>query len=507
MTASHRARLGVGPARPGTGRRRPAAGSDGDSADDATADTGAPGDRAGVDRRGDHRADHERVADDGRRRRHDARRTSEPATDGVLRVPDDYATITEAVDAAVPGDLVLIAPGTYNEAVNVATDDLTIRGLDRNEVILDGEFELDNGIRILGATGVVGREPDRPELHLQRRVLHLETDGYRGVVRHTLSATATTASTRSTRSTARSSTRYAVGQPRRRRVHRPVLPVRRGHRRRHVRAQRARLLGHELGRQPATSSTRRSATTAPASCRTRAATSCATPSARPPSSATSCYSNNQPDTPAIDVALLAMGNGILIPGGVGNVDRAQPRVRPRQDRHRAGPVPRGGPERRPADRGRVGDRLCHAARAGARRPRCPRACCGTRGTTRVVGNVVVRQPASPTSAWPASACRHLDPAQLLVRQRVHHVGAGDSRRWRRAAAPARATGATRRSTSCRWLADAETARRRSTIKTAELPEPPVLEGMADPENAPVEPARAPRSVDIAAIVVPAKPAG
>ncbi|HSP30186.1 MAG TPA: hypothetical protein VLN74_16665, partial [Ilumatobacteraceae bacterium] len=31
------------------------------------------------------------------------------------------------------------------------------------------------------------------------------------------------------------------------------------------------------------------------------------------------YSNNQPDTPAIDVAILAMGNGILVPGGVQNV--------------------------------------------------------------------------------------------------------------------------------------------------------------------------------------------
>ena len=30
------------------------------------------------------------------------------------------------------------------------------------------------------------------------------------------------------------------------------------------------------------------------------------------------HSNNQPDTPAIDVALLAMGNGILPAGGVGN---------------------------------------------------------------------------------------------------------------------------------------------------------------------------------------------
>ena len=72
----------------------------------------------------------------------------------VLNVPDDYATIQEAVDAAVPGDLVLIAEGTYNEQVTVETDDVVIRGVDRNKVILDGEYELDNGIRIVGANGV-----------------------------------------------------------------------------------------------------------------------------------------------------------------------------------------------------------------------------------------------------------------------------------------------------------------------------------------------------------------
>lgn len=69
------------------------------------------------------------------------------------RVPEDFGTIQEAVDAAEPGDLVLIAPGTYEEAVDVTTEDLTIRGLDRNEVILDGGFELENGIRVL-ADGV-----------------------------------------------------------------------------------------------------------------------------------------------------------------------------------------------------------------------------------------------------------------------------------------------------------------------------------------------------------------
>jgi hypothetical protein len=75
-----------------------------------------------------------------------------PEADGggtTRHVPDDYATIQEAVDAASPGDLVLIEPGTYHEEVNVTTPDLVIRGLDRNEVVLDGQFELENGIRVL----------------------------------------------------------------------------------------------------------------------------------------------------------------------------------------------------------------------------------------------------------------------------------------------------------------------------------------------------------------------
>jgi Right handed beta helix region len=74
-------------------------------------------------------------------------------TSGTLHVPQDHDTIQAAVDAAAPGDLILVEPGTYEEAVDVETEDLTIRGLDRNEVILDGGFELENGIRVL-ADGV-----------------------------------------------------------------------------------------------------------------------------------------------------------------------------------------------------------------------------------------------------------------------------------------------------------------------------------------------------------------
>lgn len=80
--------------------------------------------------------------------------TSPVRSDGVLEVPAEFPTIQAAVDAAVPGDLILISPGVYNEAVQVTTNDIVIRGLDRNSVILDGGFELDNGFRVVAANGV-----------------------------------------------------------------------------------------------------------------------------------------------------------------------------------------------------------------------------------------------------------------------------------------------------------------------------------------------------------------
>lgn len=70
-------------------------------------------------------------------------------------VPADYPTIQAAVDAADPGDLILIDEGVYREAVDVRTPGLTIRGVDRNQVIIDGEFERPNGIQALFTDGVV----------------------------------------------------------------------------------------------------------------------------------------------------------------------------------------------------------------------------------------------------------------------------------------------------------------------------------------------------------------
>lgn len=59
-------------------------------------------------------------------------------------IAGEYGTIQAAVNAAHPGDWILIAPGTYHEkgAVNagvlVTTPGLHLRGMDRNGVVVDG---------------------------------------------------------------------------------------------------------------------------------------------------------------------------------------------------------------------------------------------------------------------------------------------------------------------------------------------------------------------------------
>jgi len=84
--------------------------------------------------------------------------TTESPSDwtGVTRnVPADYPTIQAAVDAADPADLVLVDRGIYRESVDVRTPGITIRGVDRNEVVIDGEFERGNGIQAIFTDGVV----------------------------------------------------------------------------------------------------------------------------------------------------------------------------------------------------------------------------------------------------------------------------------------------------------------------------------------------------------------
>ncbi|MGL5859006.1 MAG: right-handed parallel beta-helix repeat-containing protein [Angustibacter sp.] len=75
---------------------------------------------------------------------------SGPAT---ISVPDTAPTVQAAVDSARPGDLIVIRPGRYHEAVQVRTPRIVIRGLERNRTVLDGRFQLRTGI-LVTAPGV-----------------------------------------------------------------------------------------------------------------------------------------------------------------------------------------------------------------------------------------------------------------------------------------------------------------------------------------------------------------
>lgn len=89
----------------------------------------------------------------------DGTTTAKPTRSGTIRVPADFPSIQAAVDAAKPGAMVLVAPGTYHEGVTVTPghENITIRGESRAGTILDGQFSdeagMENGIKIL-ADGV-----------------------------------------------------------------------------------------------------------------------------------------------------------------------------------------------------------------------------------------------------------------------------------------------------------------------------------------------------------------
>jgi len=78
---------------------------------------------------------------------------------GVIRVPADEKTIQDAVDASKPGNLILVSPGVYEEAVVVkaAHKNIVIRGEDRATTIVDGGLSQkpghDNGF-LVHADGV-----------------------------------------------------------------------------------------------------------------------------------------------------------------------------------------------------------------------------------------------------------------------------------------------------------------------------------------------------------------
>ncbi|MET8545582.1 right-handed parallel beta-helix repeat-containing protein [Kitasatospora sp. NPDC004799] len=73
----------------------------------------------------------------------------------VVRVPQHFPTIQQAVDVAHEGDTVLVDPGTYRESVRLTKPRIVLRGTDRNGVVLDGGLRLVNGITATGLGSVV----------------------------------------------------------------------------------------------------------------------------------------------------------------------------------------------------------------------------------------------------------------------------------------------------------------------------------------------------------------
>ncbi len=285
-----------------------AAAEDAVAEDDAAADDAAEEDAAAED---DAAAEEEDAAEDAA-----AEEAAGEGEDGVLEVPGEFPTISDAVAAAQPGDLVLISPGVYNEAVDVTTDDIVIRGLSREGVVLDGQFELDNGIRVLGANGVAV-ENLTTQNYTVNGVFWVSSEGYRasyvsayrngdygiyafdsvkGQIEHSYGAGSPDAG-------------FYIGQCY------PcdavldnVLAEHNG-------------LGYSGtnsgGNLLIVNSTFRNnrAGVVPNS----GSYELCYPERETTIVGNTVHSNNQPDTPAIDVALLAMGNGILTPGGIANV--------------------------------------------------------------------------------------------------------------------------------------------------------------------------------------------
>lgn len=77
----------------------------------------------------------------------------------VLVVPDAYASIQEAIDAASAGDTVLVRAGVYEEAVVVpdGKDGLVLQGEGMGLTVLDGRGEDGMGVQV-AADGVVVRD-------------------------------------------------------------------------------------------------------------------------------------------------------------------------------------------------------------------------------------------------------------------------------------------------------------------------------------------------------------
>ena len=77
------------------------------------------------------------------------------ASASEIRVPEDAPTLQLGIEQASPGDTIVLSAGTYAGGVIVPREkhDITISGVDRNEVVFDGADRRKNGI-VVHADGV-----------------------------------------------------------------------------------------------------------------------------------------------------------------------------------------------------------------------------------------------------------------------------------------------------------------------------------------------------------------
>ncbi|MCI0344294.1 MAG: right-handed parallel beta-helix repeat-containing protein, partial [Chloroflexi bacterium] len=75
---------------------------------------------------------------------------SHAAEGRTIEVPGAHATLEAAIAAAEPGDLILVGAGVYPGGIVVpeSKPGITIRGVDRNTVVLDGADRVQNAIEV-----------------------------------------------------------------------------------------------------------------------------------------------------------------------------------------------------------------------------------------------------------------------------------------------------------------------------------------------------------------------
>lgn len=427
----------------------------------------------------------------------------ETSAAATIAVPGDQPTIQAAVDAAAPGDLVLVSPGTYHEAIDVVTDGITIRGLDRTGVVLDGEFEFDNGIRVLGAKGVV-IENMTAQNYTKNGFFWTGVEGFRGSYLTALRNgdygvyvfDSTTGTLEHSYAAGSPDAGFYVGQCY------PCLVVLDDLTSEHNGlGYSGTNAGGDLYIVNSVFRYNR-AGVVPNS----GSYELCYPERETTVVGNTVYSNNQPDTPAIDVAILAMGNGILSAGGVRNT--IEKNLVFDHDRTGIGLVPF--LEEDPNDDMPTPDEW--AIDCATQKQQAPAVPDGgllwDSQENRVVGNDVSDSRAADIAVASAGSdlstlgnCFSGNTFATSAPSELETIAPCD------ADAPADADWEAGALNVAAWLAEAATMPPSVDYRTAPMPEPGELPGMADASTAPAVPAYdVPAFPDLDAITVPSRPA-